>query len=48
MDEFCAVGKPESDPAPNMHCTCWYEGDGRCRCKAPGMTGEQKLAQGMI
>jgi hypothetical protein len=47
FDEFCPVGKPENDPAPNMHCTCWYDGDGCCRCHAPGLTDEQKRKQGM-
>jgi hypothetical protein len=46
FDEHCPVGH-KSDPAPNMHCTCWYDGDGCCRCNDPAMTEEQKRAQGM-
>lgn len=30
-----------------MHCSCWFEGNGCCRCKAPAMTAEQREAQGM-
>jgi hypothetical protein len=37
FDEYCPVGH-DGDPAQNMHCTCWYDGDGCCRCKAPAMT----------
>lgn len=46
-DEFCPVGK-EDDVAPNLHCSCWYEGDGCCRCKTPAMTEDQMREQGML
>lgn len=51
FDEHCPVGDPDGskgDPAPNMHCTCWYDGDGCCRCKAVPLTEEQMRAQGML
>lgn len=51
FDEFCPVGDPDGykgDPESNMHCRCWYDGDGCCRCKAPGLTEEQMREQGMI
>jgi hypothetical protein len=53
FDEHCPIGRwhdppdPSDDPSPNMHCTCWYDGDGCCRCKAPGLTREQRIEQGM-
>lgn len=52
FDEFCPIGDMHNtelskDPAPNMHCSCWYDGDGCCRCKFPAMTTEEKIAQGM-
>ena len=46
FDEFCPVGK-EDDVAPNMHCRCWYDGDGCCRCHARAMTNEERREQGM-
>jgi hypothetical protein len=52
FDEFCSVGDSlhaddNKEPARNMHCSCWYDGDGCCRCKAPAMTVAQREAQGM-
>lgn len=52
FDEHCPVGDSlhaddNKEPARNMHCACWYDGDGCCRCKAPAMTDEQREAQGM-
>jgi hypothetical protein len=53
FDEYCPIGDSRhqdpltKDPARNMHCRCWYDGDGCCRCLAPAMTHEQKVAQGM-
>lgn len=51
-EQYCPVGDsllrdPSKDPARNMHCTCWYDGDGCCRCKAQALTAEQRKAQGM-
>ena len=53
FDEYCPIGdslleESYKDPARNMHCTCWYEGDGCCRCKAPALTESQMREQGML
>lgn len=29
------------------HCLHWYDGDECCRCGAPEMTNEERIAQGM-
>lgn len=47
FDEFCPVGNIQSDVAPYMHCTCWYDGDGCCRCHATALTDEEKRELGM-
>lgn len=40
-DEYC----PERDD--NIHCRCWYDGDGCCACNASPMTAKEKQEQGM-
>lgn len=52
-DEYCPVGDTKhaddnKEPSPNMHCTCWYEGDGCCRCGAAAMTEQEKRDNGML
>ncbi len=37
---------PPSDD--EIHCRCWWNGDGCCICDAPPMTDEEKKEQGMI
>lgn len=34
-------------PQGKTHCDHWWDGDACCRCGAPEMTREEKIAQGM-
>jgi len=29
------------------HCECWWDGEACCACGAPGMTEDERRAQGM-
>ena len=40
-DEYC------SERDDNIHCRCWYDGDGCCACNASPMTAKEKQEQGM-
>ena len=49
LDEYCPAEKTMSgeSKADHSHCQCCWDGDPCCRCRAPAMTVEEKLSQGM-